>query len=146
MKVIAENKRARFEYEILEKFEAGIVLSGHEAKSAKMGHPNLTGSYGVVRGGEAYVLELDMPSFQPLNVPGDYDSKRTKKLLLTKKEINRLAGKLQEGLTLVPIKMYSKNGLVKVELGLGKGRKKKDKRDYLKKRDTEKEIRKAIDR
>lgn len=140
MKAIAENRRVRFDYEILEKFDAGIELTGHEVKSIKSGYANLTGSYVVMRDGGPSILGMKVSSFQPKNAPADYDSERTKKLLLTKKEINYLTGKLQENLTLVPMRLYTKRGLVKIELGLGRGRKKKDKREYLKKREAKREM------
>ncbi|MFH0712429.1 MAG: SsrA-binding protein SmpB [Candidatus Jorgensenbacteria bacterium] len=141
MKVLALNKRAGFDYEILEKFKAGIELTGHEAKSIKMGRINIAGSHAIIRGGELYVLGMEVPSFQPGNAPTDYDPKRTKKLLMNREEINYLIGKLEANLTLVPLRVYTDRGLVKVELGLGRGRKKKDKRELIKKRETEREIR-----
>lgn len=144
MKAIAENRRVRFDYEILEKFDAGIELTGHEVKSIKSGYANLTGSYVAMRNGEARILGMKVSSFQPQNAPADYDPERTKKLLLTKKEINYLTGKLQENLTFVPLRLYTKRGLVKIEMGLGRGRKKKDKREYLKKREAKREMRKFI--
>lgn len=141
-KILAENKKAYFDYDILEKFEAGIELTGHEVKSAKMGRASLKSAHGIIRGGEAFVIGLEISSFQPNNTPEDYDPKRVRKILLNQKEINYLTGKLQEKLTLITTKMYSKGGLIKIELGLGKGRKKKDKREYLKKREVDREIRK----
>lgn len=141
-KILAENKKAYFDYEIMEKFEAGIELTGHEVKSAKMGRASLKSAHGIIRGGEAFVVGLDISSFQPNNAPPDYDPKRIRRILLSQQEINYLTGKLQEKLTLVATKMYSKGGLIKVEMGLGKGRKKKDKREYLKKREVDREIRK----
>ncbi|MEX1014507.1 MAG: SsrA-binding protein SmpB [Candidatus Paceibacterota bacterium] len=142
VKILAENKKIKFDYDISEKFEAGIELTGHEVKSIKMGKADLKGSYGIIRGGEIYIIGLKISSFQPKNAPEDYDSERTKKLLMKNKEINYLVGKLNENLTLVAIKMYSKNGLIKIEMGLGKGRKKKDKREYLKQKEARKEVRK----
>jgi len=145
MKEVFENRRARFDYDILETFQAGIVLSGHEAKSVKSGRANLSGSHAIIRDGKASLLNMSIPSFQPENAPADYDPERTKKLLLKKREIKYLTGKLQENLTLVPIKLYCKdNGFLKLELGLGRGKKKHDKRETIKKRETEKEIRRNI--
>lgn len=144
MKVLALNKRAGFDYEILEKFKAGIELTGHEAKSIKMGRVNLAGSHALARNNELYLLGMEVPSFQPKNAPENYDPKRTKKILMNRKEINYLIGKLQTNLTLVPLSAYTERGLVKIELGLGKGRKKKDKRELIKKRETEREIRKGM--
>lgn len=139
---IAENKKAYFDYEILERFEAGIVLNGHETKSIRSGHINLAGAHAIIRDGEALVLNMQIPSFQPENIPNGYDSARTKKLLLTKKEISYLAGKIKSGLTLIPLRIYNKKRLLKLELGLAKGRKKVDKREVIKKREIEREMRK----
>jgi SsrA-binding protein len=140
MKTISINKRAGFDYEILEKFKAGVELTGHEAKSIKMGRINLAGAHAIVRDGELYILGMEVPSFQPKNAPEDYDPQRVKKLLMNRKEIKYLTGKLQENLTLVPLRVYTDRGLVKVELGLGRGRKKRDKRELIKKREVEREI------
>lgn len=141
MKTLSTNRRARFDYEILEKFKAGIELTGHEAKSIKMGGASIAGAYAVARNGELFLIGMDVPSFQPKNAPPDYDPKRTRKLLLNRWEINELLGKLRTNLTLVPLSVYTDRGLVKIELGLGRGRKKKDKRELIKKRETEREIR-----
>ena len=138
------NKKAIFDYEILETFVAGIELLGHEAKSIKMGRFDLSGSHAVIRGNEAYLVGSTIHPFQVKNAPDNYDPTRTRKLLLTRKEINYLLGKLNEGLTIVPIKSYNKRGFVKIELGLGRGKKKADKRETIKKREVEREIRRAI--
>lgn len=141
MSSFAFNKTAKFDYEILEAFEAGIILTGHEAKSIKMGHVDLTGSRATARGTALTVIGMKIPSFQPKNAPPEYDLSRTRKLLLNKKEIEYLTGKLQSGLTLIPLSVYTKKGIIKLELGLGKLRKKSDKRELIKKRETEREIR-----
>lgn len=139
--IISTNKRAYFDYEILETLEAGIELKGYEVKSIKNGRINLAGSYAVIRGGEAYLLNCDIPHYQPANMPKDYDSKRTRRLLLKKQEINSLIGRIQEkGLTLTPLKAYTKRGKIKLEIGLAKSRKKADKREYIKKREAKREI------
>lgn len=139
------NRRAWFDYEILEKFAAGIVLSGHEAKSVKMGHADLAGAHAIARGGELFLVGMNIPSFQPKNAPKDYDPERSRKLLLKKDEIAYLFGKLRSGLTLVPLRVYTtKRGLIKIELGLGRNRKKHDKREAIKKRETEREIRRFV--
>ncbi len=140
----ARNKRAYFDYEILDKFEAGIQLKGFEVKAVKSGRLNLGGSYVIVRGGQAELLNADIPPYQPMNTPDGYDSKRTRRLLLKKDEIKSLIGKAEEaGLTLVPLRVYSKRGLLKVEIGLARSRKVKDKREFLKKRADFREIRAA---
>ena len=145
MKEVARNKRAYFDYEILEKLEAGISLLGQEVKSVKSGRINLAGSYAILRGGEVWLLGADIPPYQPRNAPQDYDSQRTRKLLLTEKEIKSLAGEIKgTGLTLVPLRAYIKGRLVKIELGLGKGKKKADKRELIKKRETEREMRRTL--
>ena len=140
----ARNKRAYFDYEILDKFEAGIQLKGFEVKAIKSGRLNLAGSHVIVRDNGAQLLNADIPPYQPMNTPDGYDSKRTRRLLLNKDEIKSLVGKAHEaGLTLVPLRVYSKRDLIKVEIGLAKSRKAKDKRELLKKRATLREIRDA---
>lgn len=141
--IISTNKRAYFDYEILETCEAGIELLGQEVKSIKAGRINLSGAYVIIRGNEARLLNADIPPYQPANFLGDYDPKRTRHLLLRREEIKNLAGRTQEkGLTLMPLKVYTKGRkkLIKVEIGLAKSRKKVDKRDLIKKREVEREI------
>ncbi|OGZ47260.1 MAG: SsrA-binding protein [Candidatus Ryanbacteria bacterium RIFCSPHIGHO2_02_FULL_45_13b] len=143
MSALAENKKAYFNYEILETFEAGLVLEGHEVKSIKSGKSGIQGAYAIIRGREAYVLGMHVPPYQVANTPTDYDPDRTRKLLLTKKEIAYLAGKTaQKGLTLVPLKVYTDHGLCKLSLGLGKGKKNTDKRQTIKTREN----RRSLDR
>ncbi len=145
-KNLAENRRARFDYDILEKYEAGLELSGQEVKSAKGGRMNLAGAYAVIRGGEAWLLNAHIPPYQPKNAPADYDPARTRRLLLRREEIKDLLGRLHEkGLSLLPLRAYVKRGLVKLELGLGRSRKSKDKREVLKKRSAEREMRRIAD-
>lgn len=140
----ARNKRAYFDYDIIDKFEAGIQLRGFEVKAIKSGRLNLAGSHVIVRGGQAELLNADIPPYQPLNTPEGYDSKRTRRLLLKKSEIKNLIGRIQEkGLTLVPLRVYTKHSFIKVEIGLAKSRKAKDKRELLKKRAALREIREA---
>ncbi len=145
MKTFSMNKRAAFDYEILETFEAGIELRGFEVKSIASGRVNTTGSYAIIRNNEMWIVNLDIPPYQPQNTPEGYDSKRTRKLLLHKKEIRHLVGRTKEkGLTVVPIKIYNKNAKIKIELGLGRSKKKYDKREVIKKRETEREIRRNV--
>lgn len=142
--VITTNKRAYFDYQILETFEAGIELFGFEAKAIKNGRINLAGSYAILRNNEIWLLNTDIPAYQPKNAPEDYNPKRTRRLLLKKSEINGLIGRTQEkGLTLLPLKVYTKGrkNLVKIEIGLGKSRRKTDKRELIKTRETKKEMR-----
>lgn len=143
MATLSENRQARFDYDIQETYAAGVVLTGHETKSAKLGRMDLAGSRAVIRGGEAYLVGASIHSFQPGNAPDGYDAGRTRKLLLSRAEISYLTGKLESGLTLVPLKVYTHRALVKIELGLGKVRKKHDKREVIKKREVEREIRRA---
>jgi len=138
----AENRKARFNYEILEKYEAGIELLGVEVKSVRGGRMSLEGAFVIVRGGETYLINSSIPPYQPKNAPKDYDPLRNRKLLLTKKEMSRLAGsEKNRSLTIVPIAVYNKGRKIKVEIALVKGKKKYDKRETIKKRDTDREIR-----
>ena len=146
MENIAENRRARFDYEIEETYESGIALLGHEVKSAKSGRLQIAGARVLIRGGEAWLVNSHIPPYQPKNTPSDYEEDRTRRLLLTKKEIKSLTGGLQEkGKVLVPLRAYLKRGFIKLELGLGRARKRSDKREVLKKRTHEREMR-TIDR
>lgn len=145
MKTFAENKKAYFNYEILEKFEAGISLIGQEVKSLKTRGVSLAGNYVIIKDSEVFWVGAHIPAYQPKNAPTDYTPERGRKLLLKKSEISYLIGKVrQRGLTLVPLKIYTKNGKIKLEFGVGKGRKKIDKRDLIKKRETEREIKKEL--
>ena len=142
--MIAENKKARFDYEISDTYVCGIVLSGHEAKSAKMGRMDLSGSHAVVRGGEAYLLNSSIHSFQKGNTPKDYEESRTRKLLLSKKELQEINSKLQSGFSLVPLKAFISKGFIKIELALARGKKKSDKRETIKKREVDRQIHRGI--
>ena len=138
----AENRKAKFDYEILEKYEAGIELLGVEVKSVRGGKMSLEGAFVIVRGGEVFLINANIPPYQVNNAPKDYDSLRNKKLLLTKKEIITLASsEKNKSLTIVPILVYNKGRKIKVEIALVKGKKKHDKRETIKKRDTDREIR-----
>jgi len=141
MKPLVENKKAHFDYEILEKFEAGIVLLGTEVKSIKNGRINLAGSYIVQKENEFFLINSNIPPYQPGNAPKDYDPLRSRKILLQRKEIDYLIGKTkQKGLTLLPLNVYTKGGKIKVEFGLAQGKKKFDKRESIKKREAQREI------
>ncbi|MFA5932327.1 MAG: SsrA-binding protein SmpB [Candidatus Paceibacterota bacterium] len=138
----AENRKARFDYEILEKYESGIELLGTEVKSVRGGQMSLEGAFVIVRGGEAFLINANIPPFQPKNAPQDYDPLRNRKLLLTKKEIAELAAsEKNKSLTIVPLTVYNKARKIKVNIALVKGKKKFDKRETLKKRDTDRELR-----
>ncbi|MFH1462685.1 MAG: SsrA-binding protein SmpB [bacterium] len=145
MASLAENKKAYFNYEILEKFEAGVVLIGQEVKAIKSGRINLAGSYVVLREEEVYLVGANIPPYQPKNAPSDYNAERSRKLLLRKLEIKHLIGKTQQkGLTLVPLKVYTKKGKIKIEFGLAKGKKKADKRESIKKRESDRNIKQEL--
>ncbi len=145
MPVVQKNKEARFNYEILEEFEAGIVLTGPEVKSAKRGQISLQGSYVSLRGEQLWLVHCHISPYQHAAASGTYEPERERRLLLRKEEIRSLIGKLHSrGLTLIPLSFYTKRGLIKVLLGLGRGRKKFDKRAQIKKRETDRKIQKAL--
>jgi len=145
MKIYSENKKAGFDYEILEKFEAGIVLFGQEVKSIRTGHINLSGSYVVVRDAEPYLIGIKIPPYQPRNVGADYNEERQRKLLLNKKEIDYLMGRSKEkGFSLIPLKIFDNSGRIKLEFGLAKGKKKYDKKEKIKKRDVQREVNREL--
>jgi len=142
---LIQNRKAHFDYEFLEKIESGIELHGFEVKALRESKGRLDGSYVVTRGGEAYIVNFHISPYQPGNTPKGYDPDRIKKLLLTKKEIAHIAGfEKRKGLTIVPISVYTKKSKIKIELAVAKGKKKFDKRETLKKRDTEREMRRDI--
>jgi SsrA-binding protein len=147
MKVFSENKKAGFNYEILEKFEAGLVLFGQEVKSIKTGHINLSGSYVVFNRAEPYLTGVKVPPYQPNNIGSDYNEERQRKLLLNKKEIDYLAGRTKtKGFSLIPLKIYEKSGRIKLEFGLARGKKKYDKKEKIKKRDVDREVNRELSR
>lgn len=142
---LIEHKKARLDYEILEEFEAGIELLGHEVKSLRARHGKLEGSHVIIRGGEAYIVGMSIPPYQPANTPQEYEPERSRRLLLTKKELGQLAAADgQKGLTIVPLAVYNKNGKLKVRVAVARGRKKYDKRALLKERDTKREIQRTL--
>ena len=144
MKEIAANRQAFHNYEILEKFEAGLVLTGTEIKSAREGRVNLKDSYGLVKAGEVWLLNCHISPYSHGNY-ANHDPLRTRKLLLRRSEINRLIGRTTErGLTLVPLRMYLKEGRLKCELALAKGRKVHDKREVSRRKTIEKETKQAL--
>lgn len=145
MPTLAINPRAKYDYEILDTYEAGLVLSGQEVKSIKKGSMSLKGSYVVIRKEEAWLINAQVSPYQPKNVSADYNSTRSRKLLLHRREIKELIGKTkQKGLTLTPIRVYTKQNRIKLEFGLGRGKKKSDKREKIKKRETQRKIRRAL--
>lgn len=143
-KDVSVNRQAFHNYEILEKFEAGMVLTGTEIKSAREGHVSLKDAYGIVKSGEVWLLNCHISPYSHGNY-ANHDPLRTRKLLLRRAEINRLIGRTTErGLTLVPLKLYLKDGRLKCELALAKGRKVHDKREVSRKKTIEKETRQAL--
>ena len=143
-KIVCINRKARHDYFIEEVLEAGIVLVGTEVKSLREGHANLKDSYGTVNDGEIFLLNCHISPFTQGN-RFNHDPLRTRKLLLKKREINKLLGKIkQRGYTLVPLKIYFKGKHAKVELGLGKGKRQFDKRAALKEADDKREIAQAL--
>ena len=144
MKVIASNKKAYHDYFVEETLEAGIVLVGTEVKSVRLGAVNLRDSYAVIKGGEVFLVGAHIAPYEK----GSYfnvDPRRTRKLLLAKAEIRKLAARTErKGYTLVPLKIYLKGSLVKVELGLCRGKEQRDKRETIKRRDAEREMARAI--
>ena len=139
------NKRAFFDYEILDTFKAGIFLKGKEVKSLKKKRGKLEGSYAHIQGGEIFLINFSIPVYQPKNTMGLVEPDRTRKILLKRREINSLIGKVKEKqLTLLPLKIFLEKGKIKIELGLGKGKRKIDKRESIKKRESDREIERVM--
>ena len=141
MTVYSHNKRASFDYELVDKFEAGLELRGFEVKAIKAGKLNLTGARVIARGGEAYLVGADIQPYQANNLPPDFVPGRMIRLLLTKKEASTLTGaENQKGLTIIPVSVYNKGRRLKLELAIARGKKKFDKRETIKKRDAKRQI------
>jgi len=146
-KLIADNRRARFEYELLERVEAGVVLTGAEVKSARGGHVQLGQAYADIRDGEAWLVGASIAEYAPGGGAFAHAPERDRKLLLHRREIDSLYGKVREkGLTLVPTRMYFKGGKVKVELALARGRERADKRRVIAERDAKRQMERALRR
>ena len=142
MTTLIDNKKVHFNYEILERFQAGIEMVGHEAKALREKLGALDGSYVTIRGGEAYLINSFIPPYQVNNTEESYDPRRNRRLLLTKKEILQLSEvEHQAGLTIVPISVYNNKRWIKIEIAIVRGKKQFDKRETIKKRDTEREVR-----
>lgn len=140
MKIICENRKARFNYQLGERFEAGLVLTGSEVKSLRAGKVSLTDAYADIRDGEAFLVQAHIAPYEKGGY-ANHEPKRKRKLLLHKKEIQKLIGKTQaKGFSLIPTKMYFKNSKAKVELALGSGKKSHDKRQSIKERETGREM------
>ncbi|HEY9749162.1 MAG TPA: SsrA-binding protein SmpB [Allocoleopsis sp.] len=146
-KIVSDNRQARFQYEILETYETGIELRGTEVKSIRAGKVNLRDGFALVRDGEVMLLNVHISPHETTNQAFNHDPRRTRKLLMHREEIRKLIGKVeQQGLTLVPLKMYLKRGWVKVDLALVKGKKLHDKREDLKRRDDKRDMERAMKR
>jgi len=144
-RTVATNRRARHDFAIEETFEAGMVLTGPEVKSLRAGRASLADAFARVRGEEVWVENLHIPPYEMADHRGGYDPTRSRKLLLHRREIERLIGKTAErGLTLIPIKIYFTHGLAKMELGLGRGRRKFEKREAIAEREHRREIERAV--
>lgn len=147
MPSLAENRQARHEYEILETYEAGVVLTGPEVKSAKAGQISLRGSYVTIKDEAAWLLNCHIAPYRPANLGAGYDPTRSRKLLLRREELSSLIGKSKAaGQTLVPLSLYTKRGLVKVQLALVRGKKLHDKRRTIKEREVRREVARALRR
>ena len=146
IKVVADNRRARFDYEILQTFEAGLELKGSEVKSLRENQASIKESFAMIRDEEVFLINSYIAPYESANI-FNHDPRRERKLLLNKREISRLMGKtLIRGYTLIPLKIYFKRGRAKVDLALGKGKKVHDKRDDIKKREADREMEKGMKR
>ena len=140
-----ENRKAKMEYEILETYQAGLVLSGREVKSIRSGKASLVGSYAKIYGNEAWLVNAQIAPYQEKNTPKEYDPLRARKLLLQKKEIQGLIGKTKEkGLSLIPLQIFEKGGKIKIDIALARGKKQYDKRETIKKRETKRTMERYI--
>ena len=145
MPVLLKNKKATFDYETLDTFDAGIELLGFEVKSLRASRGKLEGARVLVRGGEAYVVGMSIQPLQPSNTPKNYDPERPRRLLLTKKELDTLIGIEQtKGLTLIPLSCYTKGRLIKLGFASVRGKKKYDKREDIKKRDSKRDMERVM--
>jgi SsrA-binding protein len=145
MPTLAENKKARFDYEILDTFEAGLVLTGPEVKSVRGGSMGMRGSYVTIANGGVWLIAAHIPRYPQAGAQPDYDPDRSRRLLLHTREIAKLAGKLeQKGFTLVPLEVYTKGNRIKLKFGLGRGKKEYQKKETIKKRESDREVRRAL--
>ncbi|MDO8729102.1 MAG: SsrA-binding protein SmpB [bacterium] len=141
----ADNSKALFDYEVLERFTAGIELLGMEVKSIREGKMNLRGTFVAIRGNEAYLMGAEIPAYQPKNAPKEYDGLRARKLLLTKSELEQLQdAEGIKGLTVIPLSVYNKGRFLKLDIAIARGKKKFDKRQAIKKRDVERDLKRSL--
>lgn len=145
MSTYIRNRKATFNYEILDTYEAGIILRGFEVKSVRAGKGKLDGSYVIIRGGEAYLVGASITAFQVANTPKSYDTEQPRKLLLSKKQLAKIENQVDTArLTCIPISLYNNNGKIKLEIALARGKKKTDKRESIKARDSKREIQRTL--
>jgi len=145
MGILAKNRRAAFDYKLLDKYNAGIVLTGQEVKSVKTGHISLKGSFVTLKNNELYLTNAAIPPYKHAGELKNYDSSRSRKLLLKKSEIKSLIGKIRaRGLTLVPIQVYTKKSLIKLQFAVARGKKQYDKRENIKKKETQRKIKRTL--
>ncbi|OGG51954.1 SsrA-binding protein [Candidatus Kaiserbacteria bacterium RIFCSPHIGHO2_02_FULL_54_11b] len=142
---LIENSRAGFDYEIIETFEAGLELLGYEVKSLRAGHGSLKGAHVVARGGEAYLVGATIPAWQPANAPKSYDPERTRRLLLSRKQIAHVASaEGEKGLTIVPLKVYNNGRKLKLLIAIARGKKALDKRHSIRAREEKRRIERTL--
>lgn len=145
MSTYIRNRKATFNYEVLETFEAGVILRGYEVKSVRASKGKLDGSYVIIRGGEAFLVGASITAFQVANTPKSYDPEQPRKLLLSKKQLAKIEQQVETArLTCIPISLYNNNGKIKLEIALARGKKKADKRESIKARDSKREIQRTL--
>jgi len=145
MTAYANNSKALFDYEILKRFTAGLELLGIEVKSVRAGKCNLRGTFVAIRGAEAYLVGAEIPAYQPKNAPQNYDALRARRLLLSKSEIEELReAEGTKGLTIIPLSVYNKGRFLKIDIAIARGKKKFDKRQAIKKRDVERDLKRTL--
>ncbi len=141
---LVTNKKASYNYELGEKMTAGIELFGYEVKSLRSGQGSLEGSYVIVRGGEAFLIGSHIPAYQKANAPADFNERRNRVLLLRKKEIAEIALAEQKKTPIIPLSFFASGSKIKIEFAFGKGKKKSDKRQSIKKKDTERDLKRKL--
>lgn len=144
MKLLAKNRRATFDYELTERIVAGLALSGPEVKSVKAGHASLKGSFIALRNGEAYLTNAHITPYQHANAKDQLEPTRNRKLLLHRHQLDTLIGQKQSGLSVVPTALLLDRNLIKLEIGIGRGKKRYDKRHSIKERDTARDLARGI--
>lgn len=144
-KALAYNKRVKFDYQLIDTFEAGIALLGTEVKSVRAGHMSLRGAFVTIHNSQAYLTNATIPPWQPKNTPASYDPTRPRRLLLKKSELKQLIGtRKSQGLTIVPVRVYNNRGKIKLQIALARGKKKYDKRQAKKAKDIQRDIERVL--